>query len=71
MLVLDQMQLFSRKALIMQITEDVVGRRGNGMTSAKQSNKGQVLKNDNPTVYTYLFQSRPHVRRRAETPAGR
>ena len=57
MLVLDQMQLFSRKALIMQITEDVVGRRGNSMTSDKQSNKSQVLKNDYPTVYTYLLLS--------------
>ena len=57
MIVLDQMQFFSRKALIMQITEDVVGRRGNSMTSDKQSNEGQVLKNDNPTLYTYLLLS--------------
>ena len=35
MLVLDQMQFFSRKALIMQITEYVVGRQGNNMTSDK------------------------------------
>ena len=27
------------------------------MTSDKQSNNGQVLKNDNPTVYTYLLLS--------------
>ena len=27
------------------------------MTSDKQSNKSQVLKNDNPTLYTYLLLS--------------
>ena len=57
MLVLDQTQFVSRKALIMQITEDVVGRRGNIMASDRQSNKSQVLKNDNPTLYTYLLLS--------------
>ena len=43
------------------------------MTSDKQSNKSQMLKNDNPTLYAYTccFQSRPNVRTRAETPAGR
>ena len=57
MLVLDQMQFFSRKDLIMQITEYVVARQGNNMTSDKQSNKSQVIKNDNPTLYTYLLLS--------------
>ena len=59
MFVLDQMQFFSHKALIMQITEDVpvVGRRGNSMAGDKQSNKSQVLKNDNPTLYIYLLLS--------------
>ena len=48
-----QSQTFDHAACRLQ----VVGRRGNIMTSDKQSNNGQVLKNDNPTVYTYLLLS--------------